>query len=70
VRVLLDAVFRRTIVLDLSEVHEAEADAVRLLAELPPDRCQLTDCPLWLTLWIERECRPLRSKLVALGAGT
>jgi hypothetical protein len=48
----------REIVLDLSEVREADAAAVRMLAQLPAGRCRLVDCPRWLALWIERERRP------------
>ena len=43
------------VVLDLSEVREADAAAVRMLAGLPASRCRLVDCPRWLALWIERE---------------
>jgi len=43
------------VVLDLSDVREADAAAVRILARLPSSRCRLVDCPRWLALWIERE---------------
>jgi hypothetical protein len=46
------------VVLDLSEVREADAAAVRILARLPSSRCRLVDCPRWLALWIERERQP------------
>jgi hypothetical protein len=46
------------VVLDLSEVREADAEAVRMLAALPASRCRLVDCPRWLALWIERERQP------------
>ena len=43
--------------LDLSEVYGAEALAVRLLAQLPLQRCQIVGCPQWLSVWIEGERR-------------
>jgi len=43
--------------LDLSEVYAAEGSAVRLLAHLPLERCQLVGCPQWLSVWIEGERR-------------
>ena len=43
--------------LDLSEVYAAEGAAVRLLAELPPERCTVVACPQWLALWLEGERR-------------
>jgi hypothetical protein len=55
---LLDSVGGAEVELDLSEVHEADADAVRLLSQLP-DRCRLVACPKWLALWIEIERRRL-----------
>lgn len=58
-RLVLESRAGSGVVLDLSGVHEAEADAVRLVAGLSPDRCQLLDCPAWLTPWIERERRSL-----------
>jgi hypothetical protein len=47
----------REVVLDLSEVCEADAAAVRMLGLLPASR--LVNCPRWLALWIERERQPL-----------
>jgi hypothetical protein len=44
--------------LDLSEVREADASAVRMLVQMPPGRCKLFNCPKWLALWIEQERRP------------
>ena len=50
------------VVLDLSEVSEADAANVRLLARLADGHCRLVNCPLWLALWIDRERQPsLRS---------
>jgi hypothetical protein len=53
-QLLSDVVSRGPLVLDLSEVDHADESAVRLLAELPPDRCTLVSCPRWLALWLER----------------
>jgi hypothetical protein len=54
VRLLFDAISQGPIVLDLSQVTMAEESAVRLLAELPPERCDFVSCPTWLALWVER----------------
>jgi hypothetical protein len=51
---LSDVVSRGPLVLDLSEVDQADESAVRLLAELPPERCTLVSCPKWLALWLEQ----------------
>jgi hypothetical protein len=51
---LSEVVSRGPLVLDLSEVNHADESAVRLLAELPPERCTLVSCPRWLALWLER----------------
>ena len=48
------------VVLDLSEVSEADAANVRLLAQLADDHCRLVNCPQWLALWIDRERQPSR----------
>ena len=48
------------VVLDLSEVSEADAANVRLLAWLVDGHCRLVNCPQWLTLWIDRERQPSR----------
>ena len=42
------------VVLDVSEVSQADQAAVRLLAGLTPEQCTLAGCPTWLSLWIER----------------
>jgi hypothetical protein len=68
-RILLKILGGARIVLDLSEVREAEADAVRLVAELPSEKYELLDCPRWLTPWIERERQLLGSSLASLGGG-
>ena len=51
---LFETVSRGPVELDLSEVTMAEEGAVRLLAELPPERCTLVGCPTWLALWVDR----------------
>lgn len=48
------------VVLDLSEVSEADAASVRLLACLADGHCRLVNCPKWLALWIDRERQPSR----------
>lgn len=68
-RLVLESRAGSGVVLDLSGVHEAEADAVRLVAELSPDRCQLLNCPAWLAPWLERERRLRSATLAALGGG-
>lgn len=55
--VLLRNLNDERLTLDLSEVRDADADAVRILSGLPPARCELVGCPRWLALWIERERR-------------
>lgn len=55
---LFEILSDREVVLDLSEVREADAAAVRMLARLPAGRCSLVNCPRWLVLWIERERQP------------
>ena len=55
---LLEMVGRAEVMLDLSEVREVESDAVRLLAQLAPDRVGLLASPNWLAFRIERERRP------------
>ena len=53
-QLLSDVISRGPLVLDLSEVNHVDESAVRLLAELPPERCTLVSCPRWLALWLER----------------
>ena len=55
---LLGMAGRAQMLLDLSEVREADSDAVRLLARLAPDRVGLLASPQWLAFRIERERRP------------
>jgi hypothetical protein len=47
---LLAMVGHAEVMLDLSEVHEADSDAVRLLAQLAPDQYKLIACPKWLAV--------------------
>ena len=54
VRLLSQAVSKGPLVLDLSDVDQADESAVRLLADLPPERCTLAGCPTWLGLWLDR----------------
>lgn len=51
---LAETVSRGPLVLDLSEVDQADECGVRLLASLPPERCTLVGCPTWLSLWLAR----------------
>jgi hypothetical protein len=55
---LLEMVGRAELLLDLSEVREADSDAVHLLAQLAPEQYGLLACPKWLAYRIERERRP------------
>lgn len=59
-RRLLEMTGRGEVVLDLSEVSEADAANVRLLARLTDGHCKLANCPQWLALWIDRERQSLR----------
>jgi hypothetical protein len=61
---LLDIIAgREKLVLDLSEAREADADAVELLAHLPPGRCEVVACPKWLAQRIQTQQRPLALRL-------
>ena len=55
---LLEMVGRAELLLDLSEVREADCDAVHLLSQLAPEQYGLLACPKWLAHRIERERRP------------
>ena len=57
-KLLSDAVARGPVVLDLSDVDQADESGVRLLASLPPDRCTVAGCPTWLALWLDRVRHP------------
>jgi hypothetical protein len=54
---LLGMVKTTEVLLDLSEVREADAGAVRLLARLAPEWCDRFASPDWLALRIEMERR-------------
>jgi hypothetical protein len=54
---LLDMVKAAEVLLDLSEVREADIDAVGVLARLGPGVCDRLACPSWLALRIESERR-------------
>jgi hypothetical protein len=54
IQVLVQAVDGGARVLDLSEVDQADTDAVVVLADLERDRCTFVACPRWLELWIEQ----------------
>jgi hypothetical protein len=55
---LLEMVGRAELLLDLSEVREADSGAVHLLAQLTPEQWKLLACPKWLGLRVEMERRP------------
>ena len=57
-RQLFEAISRGAVVLDLSEVGQAKESAVMFLARLPKERCELAECPGWLSVWLERFRRP------------
>jgi hypothetical protein len=69
VRELFESLGTQEAMLDLSEVREADAEAVRMLAQMPPGRCKLVHCPKWLALWIEQE-RRLSPTAVIRGSST
>jgi hypothetical protein len=58
VRQLFEAISRGAVVLDLSEVDQAKESAVMFLARLPEERCELAECPGWLSVWLARFQRP------------
>lgn len=51
---LMEALAQGAVELDLSEVDQADENAARLLAALPPERVVLCGLPHWLALWIDR----------------
>jgi hypothetical protein len=53
-RQLFEAISRGAVVLDLSGVDRANESAVMFLARLPKERCDLAECPGWLSVWLER----------------
>jgi len=56
-RDLLETLSEGQVMLDLSEVREADDSAVAILARLPAG-FRLVNSPRWLALWIEQEWRP------------
>jgi len=54
VRLLSQAIERGPLILDLSEVDQADESGVRFLADLPAERCTLAGCPTWLSLWLDQ----------------
>ena len=54
IQILLDAVDTGVVVLDLSGIDRVDGSAVRALAGLRPERCQVQSCPRWLELWLAR----------------
>ena len=57
-RQLFEAISRGAVVLDLSGVEQANESAVMFLARLPEERCDVAECPGWLSAWMERLRRP------------
>jgi hypothetical protein len=53
-KLLFDAVSGGPVVLDLSQVEQADEECVRLIAGLGPERCTIAGCPTWLGLWLAR----------------
>jgi hypothetical protein len=53
---LLDVLGTGPVVLDLSELFEADTPSIELLARLS-ETCRVVGCPRWLELWMERERR-------------
>jgi len=56
-KTLFEMVKTTEVLLDLSQVREADAEAVQLLARLAPERCNRFASPKWLALRIEMERR-------------
>ena len=61
-RHLFEAISRGAVVLDLSGVDQANESAVMFLARLPKERCELAECPGWLSVWLEGFRRPARQR--------
>ena len=56
-KTLLEMVKTTAVLLDLSGVREADAEAVLLLARLSPERCDRLASPTWLEARIDMERR-------------
>jgi len=59
-QVLLAAVNRGVVLLDMSQVDDVDEPAVRALAGPLSRRCSLVACPRWLELWLGRVRWPNR----------
>ena len=59
---LTEAIADGDVVLDLSEVTEADESAVSLLARLPAGQCSFVGCPRWLAQRIERRLGELANE--------
>jgi anti-anti-sigma regulatory factor len=59
--VLTHAIGRGNVVLDLSEVTDADESTVSLLARLPAGQCGFVGCPRWLAQRVERRLIDLAS---------
>jgi hypothetical protein len=53
-RQLFGAISRGAVVLDLSGVDQSNESALMFLARLPKERCEVAECPGWLSVWLER----------------
>jgi hypothetical protein len=58
---LTSAIEEGDVVLDLSEVSDADESAVGLLARIPPGQCGFAGCPGWLARRVERRLIELAS---------
>jgi ABC-type transporter Mla MlaB component len=61
-KTLFEMVKTTEVRLDLSQVSEADAEALQLLARLAPERCDRFASPKWLALRIEMERRSPRGR--------
>jgi anti-anti-sigma regulatory factor len=52
--VLAHVIEKGNVVLDLSEVTDADESTVSLLARLPAGQCSFVGCPRWLAREVER----------------
>jgi hypothetical protein len=54
---LLETTGSAELLLDLTEVREADSDAVHLLAQLAPEQWKRLTCPKWLAFRVDMERR-------------
>ena len=66
---LTEAISDGGVVLDLSEVTEADESAVTLLARVPAGHCSFVGCPLWLARRVERRLGELANEGAVIGSG-